>query len=136
MRYVIDCSFSAALFLPDEKSVEVREFFIKHEKENNITIPLLWWYETNNVLNTAIKRKRLKREDAEAVLRLFGKLALETDTAFGDGYTQDLLSLAQSYGLSSYDAVYLELAVRKKAMLMSLDMVLLSAAKKCGIKIG
>jgi len=134
MRYVIDCSFSTALFLPDEKSVEVRDFFIEHEKGDNITVPLLWWYETNNVLNSAIKRKRLKREDAEAVLRLFDKLALETDTAFGNGYSQDIVSLAQSYGLSSYDAVYLELAIRKKARLMSLDSALLSAAKKSGIE--
>lgn len=134
MGYVIDCSFSAALFLPDENSVKVRDYFIEHGKNDSIHVPLLWWYETSNVVNTAIKHKRLKQEDAEVVLRLLGKLAIETDTAFGDGYSQGIQSLAQSYGLSSYDAVYLELAIRKKATLVSLDGALLSAAKKCGIE--
>jgi predicted nucleic acid-binding protein len=41
--------------------------------------------------------------------------------------------MSQLYNLSSYDAVYLELASRKKAKLMTLDNELTKAAKKVGL---
>ena len=43
--------------------------------------------------------------------------------------------LARSYGLSSYDAAYLELAVRESLTLASLDRTLVKAAEKAGIGI-
>ena len=43
--------------------------------------------------------------------------------------------LARFYGLSSYDAAYLELAVRESLTLASLDRTLVRAAEKAGIGI-
>ena len=50
MRWVVDCSFTAALFLPDESSTKVRFFFEKLKDDDTLWVPILWWYEITNVL--------------------------------------------------------------------------------------
>ena len=47
----------------------------------------------------------------------------------------DILNLARRYGLSSYDASYLELALRENLPLATLDEDLIKSAEKVGIKI-
>jgi predicted nucleic acid-binding protein len=135
MHYVIDCSFSSALFLPDEKSDDVRKFFLNLQKDDLIHVPLLWWYETNNVLNISVKRKRLSHADVLNILDLAGQLKLETDSEYGNDFSKKLFELSQVYSISSYDGVYLELSIRKKAKLKTLDNELITAAKKIGIDV-
>ena len=57
------------------------------------------------------------------------------DFETGIGYSQKLLRLCNDYNLSSYDAAYLELAERKKAVLCTLDDDLRAAAKKHGVAV-
>ncbi|MHB1679695.1 MAG: type II toxin-antitoxin system VapC family toxin [bacterium] len=47
----------------------------------------------------------------------------------------DILNLARRYGLSAYDASYLELALRRNISLSTLDEDLIKAVKKAGAKI-
>jgi predicted nucleic acid-binding protein len=133
MKYVIDCSFSSALFLPDEKSNTVQSFFINLKSTDHVFIPLLWWYETTNVLNVAIKRKRLNHNEITVIIELFEKLPLETDMNHGAQYSKGLFELSQLYKLSSYDAAYIELALRTKSKLMSLDSEIIKAARLIGL---
>lgn len=44
----------------------------------------------------------------------------------------DTLALAQQYGLSSYDASYLELALRKGVQVATVDKDLAEAARRAG----
>ena len=131
--YVIDCSFSSTLFLPDENSDYTKKFFLNLETKDKVYTPVLWYYETANVLNISVKRKRLTHSDAFSVSQLFESLSFETDIYFGVHFTKELFDLTQLYNISSYDAVYLELAMRKKAILKTLDKNLIQAAKKVGI---
>ncbi len=134
-HYVIDCSYSSALFLPDEQSEAVRDFFLHTRKKNDLVlVPSLWWYETCNVLNSSIKRNRISYSDAKSLLELFDTLHLQTDTEYGIEPSRILLELSQLYGISSYDAAYLELSLRKKAKLLTLDNALRKAAVDMGIK--
>ena len=130
MNYVIDCSFSSSLFLPDEKSDYVRNFFLELKRNDRIFIPLLWWYETNNVLNVSVKRKRLEKIHVVSIIKLFDQLKLITDFEYGVEWVKTVFELTQLYNISSYDAAYLELTIRKKAKLMSLDNVLKNIAIK------
>ena len=133
MNYVIDCSFSSALFLPDEKSGHVQDFFLNLKNNDQVFIPLLWWYETNNVLNVAVKRNRLKQNDVFSIINLFNELKLVTDYEYGIAWSKTLFELTKIYHISSYDAAYLELALRIKAKLVTLDSMLKNAAVKMGI---
>ncbi|RMD97649.1 MAG: hypothetical protein D6814_09080 [Calditrichaeota bacterium] len=45
MKWVVDCSFAAALFLPDETSGRVRDFFSGLSEEDELVVPALWRYE-------------------------------------------------------------------------------------------
>jgi predicted nucleic acid-binding protein len=136
MLHVIDCSFSSALFLPDENSESVREFFLKMKKNDRVHIPLLWWYETGNVLNVSVRRKRLNHNDFRMVIDLLVKLRLITDAEYGAEYSGRLFELSQLYNVSSYDAAYLELSIRLQAKLQTLDKNLLAVADTIGIKTG
>lgn len=135
-QYIIDCSFSSALFLPDEKSDGVGDFFKGLSKSDMINVPHLWWYETNNVLNISVKRKRLTHNDFSAVIELFSHMKIETDSEYGLSFSKEIFDLSQVYNLSSYDSVYLELAMRKKGRLMTLDNGLIKAAAEMGIPCG
>ena len=71
-------------------------------------------------------------------MQFFPQLAtirLDTDFETGPDYVKKLLLLCNNYNLSSYDAAYLELAQRKKAVLCTLDDSLRAAAGKCGVTV-
>jgi predicted nucleic acid-binding protein len=134
MSWVMDCSFSMALLLPDEQTGAVRTFFDGLNPDDTIWVPALWWHETANVLAVAVRKKRLHQTDASNALTLFSALKPRVDHASGTGYAQRLMELALTWNLSAYDAAYLELALRKGSTMLSHDRSLLDAAGRCGIE--
>lgn len=134
MIWIIDCSFSSALFLPDEKSDRISNFFADLSNDDEIFVPALWWFELTNVFTVCVRRGRLNYSDVVNILSLFDDLKLITDVEFGPEYSKELYKLSQLYKLSAYDAAYLELAIRKNGTLNTLDDNLNQAAKSAGIK--
>ena len=61
-------------------------------------------------------------------------LDINVDSATFAHAMSDTLQLARRYKLSAYDASYLELALRCSLPLATLDVDLLGAAKKAGVK--
>ena len=133
MVYVLDCSYCAALFLPDERSAMAARKIETITENDEIHIPQLWWYEMSNVLTVAVRRNRIKPRDVADIIGLFAEYGFLTDAACGERYAERLFELARMYELSAYDAAYLELAIRLKAVLGSIDDKLLRAAKKAGL---
>ena len=129
----MDCSFTAALFLPDKASAQVNRFFSEYPDSRTLHVPLLWWYELTNVLCVAQRKKLLKEVDAQRIIGLLSGLPMETDEAQGASYIRRLYEVAHTYGLSSYDAAYLELAIRVDGRLATLDKELIAAARACGV---
>ena len=134
-RWVIDCSFAAALFLPDKASARVHEFFRTAAEPYEFSVPTLWWYELTNVIAVAERRKILKDAQIDSIIELFGKFPLKTDASFGLPFAHRIYEISRTYGLSSYDASYLELALRIHAPMATLDKELTQAAEACGIAI-
>ena len=133
MIYVFDASFLNALIIPDEKDPEVDRMFAQVKDEDERLAPHLIWYETANIYYNLIRRKRHTFDD---VLQFFSRLAafdLTTDYETGAAYTETLLRLCHDYNISSYDAAYLELARRRKAVLCTMDEGLAAAAGRCGV---
>ena len=48
---------------------------------------------------------------------------------------KEIIALGREYNLSSYDASYLDLAMRKGLSLATLDMQLIAAANRCQIPV-
>jgi len=131
--YVFDVSFVGALIIPDEKNPSVDRMYDKINNEDERYAPHLLWYETANLFKNLLRRKRYTFDE---VLRLFPPLTalcISCDFETGTGYAEKLLRLCNDYNISSYDAAYLELAARKKAVLCTLDENLLAAAKQYGV---
>lgn len=135
MTCVIDCSFSSSLFLPDENSSISTNFFKKYINKKSLLVPVLWWYETCNVIYIAVKRKRITPLQAQEILNLLNALKLETDTEYGLLFSTNIFNLSNLYSISTYDAVYLDLSLRKKATLATFDAELKAAALKAGVPI-
>jgi len=131
--YVFDSSFLNALIIPDEKNPQVEGMYAKIENEDERHAPHLIWYEITNVFYNLIRRKRYTFDE---VLQFFPRLAafdITTDYETGSEYTEKLLRLCNDYNISAYDAAYLELAGRKKAILCTMDERLKAAATQYGV---
>lgn len=135
MKFVIDCSFSCALFLPDESSAFVSKFFESLTKKESIMVPSLWWYEIANVLVMAIRRDRISHAQVTEIIELFDEFEITTKEISSLSSVKNIYEIAQIYRLSAYDAAYLNLAIIEKATLATLDENLLKAAKKIGAEV-
>ena len=132
MVYVYDSSFIVTLILPDEKNSKTDKI---HRATNEIFIPQLLWYEVANIFMNLIRRKRFTYEEIIQFFSTMSSLNTKTDFETGIVYTKRIWQLSAKYNLSAYDAAYLELADRKKAVLCTLDDGLISAAKKHGVAV-
>jgi len=134
MNYVLDSSFCGAFIMPDERSQKTTDFFETVSDKSVLYVPVLFWFEISNLLTSAIIRKRIIPKDINQLLGLLPQSKFITDLSFGTGYANSITVLASGYGLSSYDAAYLELAIRKEAAVGTLDNNLLKACIKAGIQ--
>lgn len=100
-----------------------------------VVVPPLWFLEVANALLIAQRRRKLSAAFRRAVLKTLDALGVEVDEEGHRVAFQRTSEIAEKYGLTLYDAVYLQLAIRRKLPLASRDKALIAAAKKSGIKI-
>ena len=132
MSWVADCSLAMAWCFEDEVTPRT-EALLDRTETDPVVVPLHWALEVTNVLRTAVKRGRLTEarslQKAAALMSLSVRYdSLTHQLAFTSTY-----QLAQKYKLTSYDAAYLELAIRLGADLATTDDGLIHAAKKAGV---
>jgi predicted nucleic acid-binding protein len=96
-------------------------------------VPMTWGLEVSNVVARAEARGFVDEARSEAFLEMLGSVAIQPDDVTFARALTDTLHLARRYGLSSYDASYLELALRAGLPLATLDADLSRAARKAGV---
>ncbi len=124
---VIDCSAAIPWFLEDEANAW-SEALLDALPQWELHVPLLWHLEFTNVLLTAQRRKRVAACDLKGLLTRASRLPLVTDTRIVP--LDDMAVLAAAHGMTTYDAAYLELAMRLDARLATQDQALRKAARK------
>ena len=137
MKFVLDNSVTMRWFFGDGKPNEINYALNVLETMKNAAaiVPSIWGLEVSNVIAKA-EYKGLVTEARSAVfLKMLKELDIEADFQTHLRSLDDILNLARRYGLSSYDASYLELALRENVSLAALDEDLIKSAKKAGIKI-
>lgn len=87
------------------------------------------------MLHVAERRGRLDRPARQAAVRQVRNLAVTTQADTGDFAWTETARLADLYGLTIYDAAYLELAIRMHALLATRDGDLIEAARAEGIEV-
>ena len=94
-------------------------------------VPALWPLEFSNVVRKALVAKKITEGRAREIMRIQASLAL---TVHGDiALPAENLALALRYQLSSYDATYLDLALRLRLPVASTDGALHDAAVAAGV---
>jgi predicted nucleic acid-binding protein len=130
-RFVLDCSISASWFLLDETNAAAQAVLERLTDEEAV-VPALWTVEMVNVLLVAERRGRIPPSDAARALEVISHLPLVVEQA--DLATMKSCStIAKEYSLSSYDASYLEIAMRLGLPLATLDRELIAAARNSAI---
>ncbi len=126
---VPDCSVACAWLLDDE-SVPGADRVLEQVGTHGASASGLLWAELRNALVMAERRGRLSPIQTGAALAEIEDLDIELDHA-PDGATT--LRLARKHQISVYDALDLELAVRQRLELATLDRALQKAAESEGV---
>jgi predicted nucleic acid-binding protein len=134
VSFVVDNSVALTWCFEDERTPATAAL-LEQVAELGAQAPMLWPLEALNGLLVAERRGRL---DASRRQRLAGFLralpiTLDIDTA-SQAWTETA-RLAERFGLSAYDAAYLELAQRRDLPLASLDRALRAAAAVLGLTV-
>lgn len=103
--------------------------------ESEAVVPGLFYLEASNVLIRSERGGEITIAQTEDFVSRLGDMPIEVDSSTWKQSFSRIMTLARIHGLSSYDAAYLELAVRESLMLASLDRALVKAAEKAGVGI-
>lgn len=131
MPFVLDNSVVTGWYLLDQATPYTQSIADKLETDRAI-VPALWQLEFANVLKTACTRGKLSQTNAREIFDTMATLPIEVDSGVPPSPRQ-LFELAMRYKLSSYDAAYLELAMRFGLPIASQDNKLIEAALLAGI---
>lgn len=131
---VIDASVALAWCFPDEAS-EYADGVLVALEDQTIIVPAIWPLEVANALLVGERRRRMRLPEVRRFVELLNGLDIVVEAQPVAVAVSNILPLAREYVLSSYDAAYLDVAVRQDIPLATLDGVLQKAARKAGIKI-
>ncbi len=133
-QFVLDCSVTMAWFFEDEATPATDALLDQLNQGGQAVVAQHWLLEVGNTLLMSERRKRSTLADGVHFLSILSALAVETDKETGANATSATLALARSHALTLYDGAYLELAIRRKLPLATLDKELRAAAKEVGVK--
>ena len=132
--FVLDCSVTMAWCFLDEATPPTRKLLERMGPEA-VLVPAWWYIELTNVLVLAEKKARINADQVAEFIALIESLAVEVDNEASQRAFVHLLPLCRAHHLTSYDAIYLDLAIRRQLPLATLDEPLRKAAKKLGVKL-
>ena len=126
----VDSSVVSGWYL-ENQATPYTEAISERLREDRAVVPALWELELTNVLRTACLRQRMTAEKAQQVLARIAKLPIAVNRVGAPPH--ELMALALRFGLSSYDAAYLELAFRLQLPVATVDVALSDAAVASGV---
>ena len=133
-QFVVDNSVVMSWCFKDETNNYADAVLNRLTKVSAI-VPLIWPLEVVNVLLSAERQKRLSKSASMRFLTLLSQLPIFMEYERPDKMMKDLLTLARTSNLSSYDASYLDLAMRKGVPIATLDKNLIEAASRVDVPI-
>lgn len=137
---VVDTSFFMSAILSDyvsDESSQAKDFLQDLiEKNGQIIVPQLFWFEIGNVLLNAAKPKkdgtapRISKAQLDEILMDIAALPIYTDLQPDSETRTRILSIALEENLTYYDATYLELSRRDDVPLKTWDKALRGVAEQ------
>jgi predicted nucleic acid-binding protein len=99
-------------------------------RDDTAIAPSLWWFEVRNGLIVAERRGQSAEHLTAAFLQRLSRFSVTIDSLPSD---DKAMTLARRHRLTVYDAAYLELALRERLELATLDAALADAARREGV---
>ena len=130
--FVVDCSIAMAWLFQDEARPKTAALLNRLTTETAL-VPSWWFIEITNVLAIAERKGRATPGQSDAFIADLGKLGIERDDEAADRAFTHILALCWTHRLTSYDAIYLDLAVRRRLPLATFDQDLRKTAKELGV---
>lgn len=134
MTLVLDSSVTLARLWEDETTDGVREVF-ELIRDGGAWVPSLWRLEVANSLQMDVRRGRQIAEFRDGALADLAHLSIQIDPETDGQAWGPTLRLAEKHRLTLYDAAYLELALRRRLPLATLDRELRTAAEVEGLEL-
>ena len=129
---VLDASSVLAWCFEDEAGASA-DALIDQVVALGAIVPAIWPLEVANALVVAERKARIAPEESVAFIEMIRQLPVAVDAGTASRAFSETITLARSHGLSSYDAAYLELAVRSALPLATGDRQLARAAAELGV---
>ena len=133
-RIVLDCSITMAWCFKDEAN-PAADSALAGLNENDAVVPSIWPLEVANVLVLSERKGRITAEASARFIEMLAALPIFIDEQTTQKALKEVLALARVWQTTSYDAAYLELAMRVGAPLATLDARLKAAAARLGIPV-
>jgi len=131
MPFVIDASIAACWALRDEQHPYADAARERVANDPGLA-PSLWWFEIRNIIVIKERKNRITERDSAAFLGWMNRLGIALDRSPD---SSELLRLARKHKLTIYDTAYLELSIRTRVPLATLDQDLANAAKAEGVPV-
>ena len=131
--FVLDASVTLAWCFDDE-STPAAWALLDRLRTTPGHVPALWELEIGNILLGAERRRRITQARAAMFLGILGELDIRVDPDHPGRAFRDVLPIARAQRLTTYDATYLELAMRLGLPLATKDSTLLRAANAVRVK--
>ncbi len=119
----------------EDEATDFTDKLLERLCEESVAVPSLWPLEVANVLTMSERRGRTNQAKITTFLQLLRDLPITIDPKTEEKALTDILALARANGLTSYDAAYLELALRARLPLATLDDELMRAAQHLGVHV-
>jgi predicted nucleic acid-binding protein len=117
----------------EDQATPATDQLLDRVRDVGALVPGLWFLELGNVLLQAERRGRITAPDVTVRLDLISALPIYVDQNGTGRAWSEVLALARNEVLTVYDAAYLELAVRRGAMLCTKDSALAEAGRRRGV---
>ena len=130
---VLDASVTLAWCFPDEQTPAAMSVLDLLKAGDQALVPAFWCSEVLNSLLVGERKGRISADQTRAFLSDLAALRPTLDDSPLQRIFEDIQALCREHALASYDALYVELAMRSGSPLATLDMSQRDAAAALGV---
>ena len=116
-----------------QKDLEYSLAVLEQVPLSRVMVPAVWSLEVTNVIVRAETKGLVSEARSAEFVRLLADMDIKEETIESSLVFGNVLSIARRYSISTYDASYLELAMRNGVELATLDVDLIRAANQAGV---
>ncbi len=132
MSLVIDSSMTLGWVYADERTSASTEILHRVHREG-AWVPTIWRFEIANALQFGVKKKRITKSERTDLLADLHAMNISIDPHSNLHAWGETLDLTDRFRLTTYDASYVELALRRHLPLATLDRDIQTACEALGI---